>query len=32
MFNHKGVNFDHDNVTPHTSLATRQKLLRLAGK
>ena len=27
--NRKGVIFHHDNTTPHTSLATRQKLLRL---
>ena len=30
LVNCKGVIFHQDNVTPHTSLATRQKLLRLA--
>ena len=29
LVNRKGVIFHHNNVTPHTSLATRQKLLRL---
>ena len=29
LVNRKGVIFYHDNVTRHTSLATRQKLLRL---
>ena len=29
LVNRKGVIFQHDNATPHTSLATRQKLLRL---
>ena len=29
LVNHKGVIFHHDNATPQTSLATRQKLLRL---
>ena len=29
MVNRKGVIFHHDNATSHTSLATRQKLLRL---
>ena len=29
LVNRKGVIFHHDNATPHTSLATRQKLLRL---
>ena len=29
LVNRKGVIFHHDNVTPHTSLITRQKLLRL---
>ena len=29
MVNRKGVIFYHDNATPHTSWATRQKLLRL---
>ena len=29
LVNHKGVIFHYDNATPHTSLATRQKLLRL---
>ena len=28
MVNRKGVIFHHDNAIPHTSLATRQKLLR----
>ena len=28
MVNRKGVIFHHDNATPHTSLATRQKLSR----
>ena len=30
--NRKGVIVQHDNATPHTSLATRQKLLRLGWK
>ena len=29
LVNRKGLIFHHDNATPHTSLATRQKLLRL---
>ena len=29
LVNRKGVIFHHDNATPHTPLATRQKLLRL---
>lgn len=29
LANRKGVVFHHDNATPHTSLATRQKLLEL---
>ena len=29
LVNHKGVIFQHDNATPHTSLTTRQKLMRL---
>ena len=29
LVNRKGVIFHHDNATSHTSLATRQKLLRL---
>ena len=29
MVNCKDIIFHHDNATPHTSLATRQKLLRL---
>ena len=29
LVNRKGVICHHDNATPHTSLATRQKLLRL---
>ena len=29
LVNRKGVIFHHDNATPHTSLATSQKLLRL---
>ena len=29
LVNRKGVIFHHDNATPHTSLATRQKLLWL---
>ena len=29
LVNRKGVIFHYDNATPHTSLATRQKLLRL---
>ena len=29
LVNRKRVIFHHDNATPHTSLATRQKLLRL---
>ena len=29
LVNRKGIIFDHDNATPHTSLATRRKLLRL---
>ena len=29
LVNRKGVIFHHDNATPHTSLVTRQKLLRL---
>ena len=29
LANRKGVIFHHDNATPYTSLATRQKLLRL---
>ena len=29
LVNLKGVIFHNDNATPHTSLATRQKLLRL---
>ena len=29
LVNRKGVIFHHDNATPHTSLATRQKLLRI---
>ena len=29
LVNRKGVIFHHDNATPHTSLATNQKLLRL---
>ena len=29
LFNCKSVIFHHDNATPHTSLASRQKLLRL---
>ena len=29
LVNRKGVIFHHKNATPHTSLATRQKLLRL---
>ena len=29
LVNRKGVIFQHDNATPYTSLATRQKLLRL---
>ena len=29
LVNRKGVIIHHDNATPHTSLATRQKLLRL---
>ena len=29
LVNCKGVIFHYDNATPHTSLATRQKLLRL---
>ena len=29
LVNRKGVIFHHDNATPHISLATRQKLLRL---
>ena len=29
LVNRKGVIFHHDKATPHTSLATRQKLLRL---
>ena len=29
VVNRKGVIFHHDNTTPHTFLATRQKLLRL---
>ena len=29
LVNRKGVIFYHDNVTPHASLGTRQKLLRL---
>ena len=29
LVNHKGVIFHYDNATPHTSLATHQKLLRL---
>ena len=29
LVNREGVIFQHDNTTPHTSLATRQKLLRL---
>ena len=29
LVNCKGVIFHHDNATPHTSLATRQQLLRL---
>ena len=32
LVNRKGVIFHHDNATPHTSLAIRQKLLRLAWK
>ena len=32
LVNRKGVIFHHDNATPHTSLATRQKLLRLGWK
>ena len=32
LVNRKGVIFHHDNTTPHTSLATRQKLLRLGWK
>ena len=29
MVNRKGIIFHHDNATPHTSLAIRQKILRL---
>ena len=29
LVNRKGVIFHHDNATPHTHSATRQKLLRL---
>ena len=29
LVNREGVIFHHDNATPHTSLTTRQKLLRL---
>ena len=32
LVNRIGVDFHHDNVTPNTSLATRQKLLRLVWK
>ena len=32
LVNRKGVIFQHDNATPHTSLVTRQKLLRLGWK
>ena len=32
LVNRKGVIIHHDNATPHTSLATRQKLLRLDSK
>ena len=31
LVNRKGVTFHHDNSTPHTSLATRQKLLLRLG-
>ena len=30
LVNRKGVIFHNDNATPHTSSATRQKLLRLS--
>ena len=30
LVNRKGVIFHHEHATPHTSLATRQKLIRLA--
>ena len=30
LVNRKGVIFHYDNATPHTSLTTRQKLLRLS--
>ena len=32
LVNRKGVIFYHDKATPHTSLATHQKLLRLGWK
>ena len=32
LVNRKGVIFHNDNVTPHISLSTRQKLLRLGWK
>ena len=32
LVNRKGVIFHYDNATPHTSLTTRQKLLKLSWK